>query len=262
MADLHPQPGAGDRQSCLPVVLLTATIDPGIAPNVVRRDVRTRLDDYKESLIHWLRDPARFAIVLCENSNFDLREIVDISQVHNPQGKPVEFLSFRTEPEAVLRGKSYGEVSIIAHALEHSRLLACSPMVMKVTGRLYARNAGRLLHSVCRGSPKTVFCDLCVNLSWADSRLFCSTPDFLKDYLVPMRELLNDQVRNNRLDLEAVLARAVHLALSRGCEWAPLPVFPALEGVSGTFGSRYAYSFIARKTHELIRKVKLLLYAR
>lgn len=262
MAKLHPPPGSGDRQSCFPVVLLTATIDPGVAPNVVRRDVRTRLDDYKQSLTRWLHDPAPFAIVLCENSNFDLGEIADISEAHNPQGKPVEFLSFRSEREAVLRGKSYGELGIIAHALEHSRLLACSPMVMKVTGRLYARNAGRLLHSVCRASPKTVFCDLCVNLSWADSRLFCSTPDFLKDYLLPMRELLNDQLRNNRLDLEAVLARAVHLALSRGCDWSPLPVFPALEGVSGTFGSVYASSFIARKTHELMRKLKLLLYSR
>jgi hypothetical protein len=242
--------------------LLTATVDPRAAPNVVRGDVRTRLDDYKKSLARWLLDPAPFAIVLCENSAFDLTEIAGICEAHNSQRKQIELLSFRSEPETALRGKSYGEVGIVAHALEHSRLLACSSVVMKVTGRLYARNAGRLLQSVCRSSPRMVFCDLCVNLSWADSRLFCSAPDFLKDYLLPLRELLNDQLRNDRLDLEAVLARAVHLALSSGYAWSPLPVFPALEGVSGTWGTRYSSSLIERKMHELMRQIKLFIYSR
>ena len=53
-------------------LILTATIDPGGMPDLVRKDVDTRLDDYKKSFNFWIKKESIKKIIFIENSNYDL----------------------------------------------------------------------------------------------------------------------------------------------------------------------------------------------
>ena len=53
-------------------LILTATINPGEMPDLVRKDVITRLEDYKKSFEFWVNKSSVKKIVFIENSNYDL----------------------------------------------------------------------------------------------------------------------------------------------------------------------------------------------
>ncbi len=209
-------------------VLLTATISPGDVPYLARRDPNIRIEDYKSALRSWLAGPLPSALVFCENSGYDLAGLESLCRDHN---KRVEFLSLREDPGTFPRGKGYGEVGIIAHALKHSSLLRDARRVLKVSGRVYVSNASALVASMDSFPAVDVFCDLRRNLTWGNSRVFCASKDVLANYLVPRRCLIDD---SRGLFFEHALARAVHGVMAEGGRWSHLPVAPLVAGISGT----------------------------
>src|ERR1035438_482175 len=194
-------------------ILLTAAINAREVVNVARRDPRVRLNDYKNALALWLRDRAVRKIIFCENSCYDLAELERVSTANNPHGKEVEFLSFEGNNFPPQLGKGSGEMAILRHALDHSRLIKGDARVMKVTGRLYVRNAGRLIRQIESRPEVEVFCDFRGGLTYGDSRVFCTSPRFLETYLMPFRHLA-DESRN--ICVEHLLGRAIHRAMSDG----------------------------------------------
>ena len=53
-------------------LILTATINPGNMPDLIRKDIIMRLDDYKKSFEFWLNNSNIKKIIFIENSNSDL----------------------------------------------------------------------------------------------------------------------------------------------------------------------------------------------
>lgn len=210
-------------------LLLTATVNPGETPFLVRTDPSARLQDYTWALRSWISASAVPRIVFCENSGHDLgtlkREAADW------KGE-VEFISFDGNASARVRGKGYSELKLIERAMAESRLIRCSDVVVKCTGRLALRNATAALRGIAE-AEFDVMCSLKRHLSFADSRLFAATCGFLQDYLIPMAEVIDDFAG---VYFEHALARATARALSNRLKWRPLPVFPRLAGVSGTSG--------------------------
>jgi len=209
-------------------VLLTATIRPGNVPCLARRDPSVRIEDYKSALRRWLADPLPNPIVFCENSGYDLTAVERLCRDHN---KRVEFISFLEDPTTFPRGKGYGEVGIIAHALKQSSLLRNARRVLKVSGRVYVPNASALVAAMDKFPNVDVFCDLRHNLTWGDSRIFCASKDVLANHLVSRRCLIDD---SRGVFLEHALARAIHGVMAEGGQWSQLPVAPLLAGISGT----------------------------
>lgn len=210
--------------------LLTATIQ--VKENLAltaRKNTNLRLNDYKQALTRWLAHPDVHSLVLVENSGFDLSALREIAD--RTTGKDVEFLSFTAPAFDGSLGKGYGEMLCLEHALEHSRLLARSSQVVKVTGRYSLRNATEFLHFAYRCREVDVICDMLQNLTWADSRVFAASPDFLRTYLFPLREELNDSLASN---FEHVLARAVHSCMAHRGVWIKPPFPFEIEGVSGS----------------------------
>jgi hypothetical protein len=216
-----------NSSTCL---LLTATIK--VNEDVVftaRKDTSARLKDYKQALTLWLAHPDTKSVVLVENSGSDLSELREIAT--QAPGKKVEFLSFTSPQFDGSLGKGYGEMICLEHALENSQLLAQSPRLVKVTGRYFLANAARFLQFAERRRDAEIICDLLLNLAWADSRIFAATPDFLRNYLFPLRDQVNDSQGSN---FEHVLARAVHACMANRGVWAQPPFPLEIQGVSGS----------------------------
>jgi hypothetical protein len=150
-----------------------------------------------------------------------------------------EYLSFRDPAGDPVRGKGFGELGIIAHALERSLLLRDAGVVIKATGRYQVLDDGGLLALAARDEAPDVACDLRNHLGVADTRIFLARPDFLRRYLLPLRHLADDRAG---VFLEHVLARAVHAALADGGTWTMPARPPRLRGVGGSFGQRLGLS--------------------
>jgi hypothetical protein len=216
-----------NASACL---LLTATIK--VKEDIVfttRKDTNTRLNDYKQALTLWLAHPDVKSLVLVENSGTDISELREIAN-QTPE-KNVEFLSFKIPEFDGSLGKGYGEMSCLQYAIEHSQLLARSSQFVKVTGRYFLVNATDFLHFAHSRRDAEIICDMMLNLTWADSRVFAGTTDFLRNYLFPLRDELNDSQGSN---FEHVLARAVHACMANCGTWAEPPFPLEVQGVSGS----------------------------
>ncbi|WP_158944614.1 hypothetical protein [Granulicella sp. S190] len=211
-------------------LILTATIK--VKEDMVftaRTDTDTRLSDYKQALALWLAHPDIKSLVLVENSGSDISELREIAN-ERPE-KNVEFLSFKVREYDGSLGKGYGEMICLQYAIEHSQLLALSPQFVKVTGRYFLINATDFLHFADRRRDAEIICDMLLNLTWADSRVFAGTTDFLRNYLFPLRDEVNDSQQSN---FEHVLARAVHACMANRGTWAEPPFPLEIQGVSGS----------------------------
>ena len=237
-----------------PVLLLTATIDTGSTPRVARSDPETRLKDYEQALLRWLRSRSIDKVVFCENSGHDLSTLETAAAKFSDC--QVEFLSFDGNAVGALRGKGSAELAIILHAVSHSRLLSRAQTVIKCTGRLSVRNARSLISKI-EAQQFDVMCDIGRYLTYADSRIFAATPDFISNYLGREKDTVNDF---NGIYLEHALACAATRALSDRKNWRPLPTNPQVLGISGTLGRSITDGQGKRQIRSLYSWIRRLVY--
>jgi len=238
-------------------ILLTSCIDPGNVHSVARRDPEIRLNDYIQSLKFFLQLPGIASIVFCDNSGVDLSAIQEVVRLNNPYQKNLEILSFYGQPNHPEYGKGYGEMRIIGYALDHSNIIQKSSMIMKITGRLIVTNSEAIAKAISRTNGIDVFCDLRRNLSTADSRLFCATPRFLREYFISFQDIMNE---STGICLEDILARAVHRAMADGLRWSMLPYAHDMRGVAATADEPLPSSrlnFISRKVFRSVKSAVL-----
>lgn len=241
------------------ILLLTATLDPGDMAYVQRNNPNLRREDYRNSLLNFLAEPATPPIVFCENSGSDLCWAKELFETFNPYNKQLELISFCGNDYPRHRGKGYGEIGIIAHALTHSRILRPDTRILKITGRYFVSNIGVLMKRITSALPYEVMVDLRGNLSWSDSRVFYATSAFLRSYLLP---LLNEADDSEGMTFEVLLARAVHLAMSHRKRWAMLPCAPIIRGVSATSGNSYKSGVLSNFKREAFRYLKQAVLSR
>lgn len=149
-------------------VLLTATVaPPSDARNLARRDVQQRLQDYLQAFDFYLaelRNGAFDALVLCENSGFDLEPFAAKARAAGLEQR-VELIEHSGLDHPARYGRGYGEFKLVDHAMQHSGLIASlggQVQVWKVTGRYRVRNLAQLvatqpmqadLYCHCRNYP-------------------------------------------------------------------------------------------------------------
>ena len=225
------------------ILLLTATIDPRGKPFLHRSDSQLRLSDYQQSLKLWMENKDIPKLVFCENSGYDLAELSTFCTVNNPHHKELEFISFDDNDYPKEYGKGYGEMRIIEHVLANSRFIEPNTLIIKVTGRLFSAGIENIIRRIKSNPPADIYCNLSGDQSRAESYLFCASVSFLKDYLLPQKEKIND---SKGIFFEHILARAVHASLADGNRWSLIPGFIDLRGISGTTGILYTRNFISR----------------
>jgi|GEM_PF-2034953 hypothetical protein len=253
-----------------PILLLSATVNPGQCAFTVRLDPAVRWHDYQTALAAWCdildqhqtlaraqaQAPCSVSkVVFCESSRWPLEGLAPLQRRFGERGIELELLSFHGQDYDLNLGKGFGEMGIIGHALAHSRLLAEGAPVMKVTGRYVVRNAGRLVadwHRLSKEHPGQPVLEVqCMMRDWlrnADSRIFICQQDFLRRRLLPQRAACNDHAG---VFFEHVLARAAHGAMADGNRWRPMPVLPDISGIGASDGKSHHRSWSKVLRHQI-----------
>jgi hypothetical protein len=222
-------------------ILLTATVDPKGMRLTARSDPVQRLRDYETALPKWLKATS-LPIVFCENSGYD---VSSIKRVAESLGRSVELVSFTAPPFPEKMGKGYGEMLIIKQALENSKTIDASTILIKATGRIFFPNISTMIKRWNR-IDFDVSCDLAPRLDWADTHLFAATGDFIFNYLIPECEFL-DELAEPMLNFERIMARSTLKAIAAGKRWCPLPAAFRIDGMSGTYNTPYKSKFSLRR---------------
>jgi hypothetical protein len=239
-----------------PVVLLTATIECGGTPLVERQKASVRESDYLWAIKGWVQTEEYDTLIFCENSGAPLQRIEECAISFNKFQHKLIFLSCDKNAGARKKGKGYGEMEIIRHAIDSVPDLEPGQLIVKVTGRLRAYNASQLLRELA-GSGMDIACLLRRNLSEADSRLFGITVKCAREQLLPRQETIDDL--EGRF-FENALADAVHATILSGGRWSLLPCEPFLHGFSGSSGIRFGFSPFERAKKMLRHQLAKRLY--
>ena len=205
------------------VILLTGCINPNGMPFTQLTNTSERQKQYVDAIHYYLRN-TDCKIVFCENSN------TDISQLFINEQERLDILTFSGNQNKQ-RGKGYGEAEIIEYALQNSSFIQDDSIVIKITGRLIVNNIYKII-KYQTSKHDFVTCLFHSNLKFADSRIFCGTVSFYKEF-VKNKEHMND---SEGIFFEHVLASTV-----LGSSYRFIPFFeePIIIGISGSTGERY-----------------------
>jgi hypothetical protein len=236
------------------VVLLTSAIDPKGLVYTKRSDPEEREKDYIDSVQKWLT-LTPYPIIFCDSSGYDLTRIHDLLACENK--RICEVLSFDADfPREY--GKGYGELLIIKHVMENSKLVRDCDYLIKSTGRYFVKNICKIVERLLLDEQVYISADLLQNLTFADSKIFVTKPEFTKEYLFNYQSILND---SEHVYFEHVTAMAICEAISDRKKWVPLPYKPIIMGHSGTGNFVYADNFIRNATKELGHKIKNYMFS-
>lgn len=130
------------------VLLMTACIRPqNLNRSCFRAAPHLRLEDYIKALQYWLNysDERIKAIVFAENSEYELTGLKEIANKENIHERDIEFLQFKETKRLPGIHYGYSDMEIIDYALDNSRLITSSSVIIKTTGRLYFPKLSKLL---------------------------------------------------------------------------------------------------------------------
>jgi hypothetical protein len=236
-----------------PVLLLTATVDPGACVMTARADPAQRLEDYRSALRGWIASRSFTRIVWCESSRWPLSAFADLQAMAADAHIALDLVSYFGQDFDMTLGKGYGELGIIQHAIDHVPALADDrAVIVKVTGRYVVPNIAPLLRLLQASAPPAFICDLRNDLTVADSRIFAATRSAMRTYLTPLRSLANDSAQ---VFFEHLLARAVHAAMGAGLAWRMMPMVPDVIGIGASTGKRHTASLSKILRHRLKRRL-------
>lgn len=209
------------------VILLTGCINPNGMPFTQLTNTSERQKQYVDA-IHYYINQTNIHIVFCENSN------TDISPLFNNAHDRLEILTFHGNQNKQ-RGKGYGETEIIEFALHHSSFIHENSIIIKITGRLIINNIHQIINTL-KYDFDFVTCLFHSDLKFAESRIFCGTTAFYKEFL-KNKELMND---SEGIFFEHVLSSTV---LESSLRFRPFTEEPLITGISGSTGEKYQISF-------------------
>lgn len=222
------------------VVILTATIEVPGTIDIKRTDTQLRHDDYKWALKKWLKNQTSVSkLVFAENSGYPLDELKEIARTHNPYGKQVEFLSFKSHGRQNI-DKSYGELMIMRYALDNSTLASDADYIAEVGGRVFIRNFDAIIKRIPERFD-VISCWL-GNFSNADLNLILMKKSFFDERIFPYLSRFIDVGRTLSY-FEREFAKAVHLAIADDYRWFAYPVEPWVQGIGGAKNKSYGRGF-------------------
>jgi hypothetical protein len=222
------------------ILLLTATITPGNAPELARADPVARLHDYEASLRYYLTmiDNPLHGIVFVENSNSDvtsLRQSADKAGLTNR----VEFLCNYGSFTYAEWGRAYGEFKLLDYAMKNSAMVRDAgkeAVVWKVTGRYKVLN----LTTMIQRAPANL--DAYVDLKdrplrWMDMRLMAWTPKGYDRVFLGVADAIGKDL-NERAMREKMPEYLDGVALVRRFRNEP-----RIDGIRGYDNANYSHGF-------------------
>lgn len=223
-------------------LLLTSSITvdhPEFLRKTGRLDAGERLSDSLSALRWWLtRQDSVKDIIFIDNSGHPLDELRDLAEGQRDKDRRVEFLSFKTQGYSRARGRSFGELDILSHGLEHSSLLKTCTHFAKVNSRVFVPNFDALVKRL--PTDFDIVGTLSHNLTWLDTVLVFFRTAVFADHILP--EALRQVDDSRRLYLERVMAKQTLRCIADDYRWYPFPREPLLHGVRGLDSRPYPKS--------------------
>jgi len=182
-------------------LLMTASIDTRGMRDLSVTDLHEREGQYLETFAFYLKSGWVDKIVFVENSGYDLQNFKALAETR--AGTETELISCDLNDYPRHLGKSYGEMRLLDHVLDHSELLQAHERFIKVTGRFPILNMDKLLREAGRRMPWELFCDSkdhpvydWLRNGWnghaADTRFFVVTKKFYQEHFYGRYVDLND----------------------------------------------------------------------
>jgi hypothetical protein len=211
-------------------VLLTASVDPNGCNFLKIMDPKIREQNYLDSLKLWL-SKTNLPLVFCENSGYSLTNIRKLCDRYPGR---VEIIQFEGNNYPRHLGKGYGEFLIIKKALEESEFIKNSENIIKVTGRIFISNIGKIIdkfednlfvqHTIFHGAFKTV--------------IFI----FKHDFFNFLRKFSSEMDDSSKIYFEVVFKKAVEEAKMKGYKCG-LFIKPKYWGICATDNIEYKKLF-------------------
>lgn len=235
-------------------IVLTSTVDPKGIVFMQRADPLVRLRDYQQALQRWVEDRWVRNIIVVENSNYALDSLRDIASAARTD-KNIEFLGFDGQDFPRGLGKGYGETLALTHVLQHSLQLRKTRRFLKINGRYFVGNLGKVLAGMSVDTQ--IYCNLNKRMTFSDSRFFGGDLAFLERVCVEGLRV-NDQ---QGVWLEHALARSMLLGIADGLSWRFISPVPNIEGLSATHDAAYSGSTPKRWVKGRLQALKQRLMA-
>lgn len=237
------------------IVLVTGTIVPSLEQkNLTLVNGNERENQYREALKALLQCEKIDRIVFCDNGefSFDWKEEQALADSLN---KKLELISFRGNTDAIIKhGKGYGEGQIIEYVLEHSELMKQNDQgFFKLTGRLVVSNLDAIAVKI--DESMNYFNPMYMNPGkhMTDTRFYYVLKEDYKKHLLKVYHQVDD--RDQSTYLESLFHK--YIAESH-LNYKNMPVYPLLEGQSGTSGRQYKLSKIRYTMKNILSRYNML----
>ena len=229
-------------------LLLTGCINPSKdVAKIAVRSPNQRRKQTVEAIEFYIKHTRIRKIVYCDNSNAP--DIDELDNLARNYCKAFEWISFSgNTKQTIIHGKGFGEGEIIAYAINHSKLITDSELLMKVTGRLVVKNTNTLLSVLHKGRSYLDY-----HNGYIDTRCYIVKLNDYMNYLIHSHEFVND---DNEYYLEHEFYK---VAISAGNIFYPFPIACNIIGISGSMGIEYKDDWIrrfAKSLKALLRSIK------
>ena len=236
-------------------LILTCTIDPGNMPNLVRKNIETRLNDYKKSLNFWINNKDVDKIIFIENSSSDVSYFRDLAKSEN--NKEIEILSTNSNNSYDKNlGKGYGQYLCLKEVFESSRIAQKTNYFINVTGRYCITNFNLILKDIISNNTN-IYINLSNNLKYANPSLFGGSKKFFTNYVLPETKKTNDSLNNI---FESCVANATLKAISNGMSLSKTPLYADIQGFIGTNGKQWKQNIFKKIKLFFFRKLKIYFF--
>ena len=236
-------------------LILTCTIDPGNMPNLVRKNIETRLNDYKKSLNFWINNKDVNKIILIENSGSDLSYFRNLVKSEN--NKEIEILSTNSNNSYDKNlGKGYGQYLCLKEVFESSKIAQKTNYFINVTGRYCITNFNLILKDIISNNTN-IYINLSNNLKYTSPSLFGGSKKFFTNYVLPETKKTNDSLNNI---FENCVANATLKAISDGMSLSKIPLYADIQGFIGTNGKQYKQNIFKKIKLFFFRKLKIYFF--
>ena len=236
-------------------LILTCTIDPGNMPNLVRKNIETRLNDYKKSLNFWINNKDVNKIILIENSGSDLSYFRNLVKSEN--NKEIEILSTNSNNSYDKNlGKGYGQYLCLKEVFESSKIAQKTNYFINVTGRYCITNFNLILKDIISNNTN-IYINLSNNLKYTNPSLFGGSKKFFTNYVLPETKKTNDSLNNI---FESCVANATLKAISDGMSLSKTPLYADIQGFIGTNGKQYKQNVFKKIKLFFFRKLKIYFF--
>ena len=238
-------------------LILTATINPGDMPDLVRKDVEVRLNDYKKSFEFWIKKTNIKKIIFIENSNYDLIFFHNLAKEYQNKGKEVEILSNNLNSKFDKNlGKGYGQHLSLQEVFKSSSIAKNTNYFIEVTGRHCIKNFDDILEDI-NLNKSDIYINLSNNLKFSDANIYAGSKKFFLNYLIPETGKTND--KEGKI-FENSVANAVLKAVADGYSLSRVPIYAIIDGHIGTNGKKYKQNIFKKIKLFFFRKLKIYFF--